>query len=424
METLLLLIQNVDVFVWSSYEVPGVDPEFIVHRLNVDPSFPPKKQKPRRSAKEHIEVVRLEVQKLKEAGAIKEIHFLEWLANTIVVKKKNGKWRVCVDCTNLNRACPKDLYPMPKIDQLVDSTYGHPKMSFFDAFQGYHQIVLALEDREKTAFISLDANYHYTVMPFGLKNAGATYQWMMTRMFRDKIRRTVEVYIDNMVVKSKQEVRHIEDLQGVFEVLRQHKLHLNADKCAFGVEAGKFLGYLITGRGIEVNPNQIEAVKHLKPPSNPKKVQVLTGMLVDLNRFISKFADHYRPFYQLLRKWKGFQWDEECEKAFQDSKGYLTQAPMLTTLNPGRTYSCTCNFRSRCKHRALERSRSAASCILYQQNPGRRQDEILTSEKVGIGFSSCHQKVAPLLPGSYRIRVDQVSFTVVVKEVRLYGADS
>ena len=151
---------------------------------------------------------------------------------------------------------------------------------------------------------------------------------------------------------------------------------------------------------------------------------MLTGMLAALNGFISKFVDHCRPFYQLLRKWKGFQWDEECEKAFQDSKGYLTQAPMLTTLNPGRTYSCTCNFRSRCKHRALERSRSAASCILYQQNPGRRQGEILTSEKVGIGFSSCHQKVAPLLPGSYRIRVDQVSFTVVVKEVRLYGADS
>ena len=128
-------------------------------------------------------------------------------------------------------------------------------MSFLNAFQGYHQIALAPKDQEKTAFVSPDANYHYTVMPFGLKNVEATDQRMMTRMFRDKIGRTVEVYIDDMVVKNKQEVRHIEDLQGVFKVLRQHKLCLNAKKCAFGVGAGKFLGYLITNQGIEVNPN-------------------------------------------------------------------------------------------------------------------------------------------------------------------------
>ena len=148
---LLFLVQNMDIFAWSPYKVPGVDPEFIVHKLNVDLSFPPKKQKPRKSVKEHVEAMRQEVEGLKEAEAIKEIFFPKWLANTVVIRKKNGKWRVCVDFTNLNRAC--------------------------------------------------------------LKNAGATYQRMMTRMFRDKIGRTVEVYINNMVVKSKQETRHIEDLQ-------------------------------------------------------------------------------------------------------------------------------------------------------------------------------------------------------------------
>ena len=200
--------------------MPGVDPKFIVHKLNMDPSFPPKKQRPRRASKEHVDAVNLEVQRLKEAGVIREIFFPEWLANTVIVKKKNGKWRDCVDFTDLNRACPKDPFPMPKIDQLVDATYGHPRMSFLDAFQGYHQIALAPEGREKTAFISPDANYHYEVMPFGLKNARATYQRMMTRMFREKIGCTVEVYIDDMVVKSKQEPRHTEDLRGVFEVLR------------------------------------------------------------------------------------------------------------------------------------------------------------------------------------------------------------
>ena len=191
---------------------------------------------------------------------IKEIFFPEWLANTVVARKKNGKWRVCVDFTYLYRTCPKDPFPMLKINQLVNATYGHPRMSFLDAFHGYHQIALAAKDQEKTAFISLDANYHYTVMPFELKNVGATYQRMMTRMFQDKIGRTVEVNIDDMVVKSKQETQHIKDLQGVFKVLRQHKLCLNADKCAFEVEAGKFLGYLITNHGIEVNSDQIKAV--------------------------------------------------------------------------------------------------------------------------------------------------------------------
>ena len=166
---------------------------------------------------------------------------------------------------------------MPKIDQLVDTTYGHPRMSFMDVFQGYHQITLATEDQEKTAFISPDANYHYTVMPFRLKNARATYQRMMTRMFRDNIGHTVKVYIDDMVVKSKRVVQHINDLKEVFEVLQRHRLLLNADKCTFGVGASKFLGYLITNRGIEVNPDQIEAIKRLKLLSSPKEVQVLTA---------------------------------------------------------------------------------------------------------------------------------------------------
>ena len=121
-------------------------------------------------------------------------------------------------------------------------------------------------------------------------------------MFQDKIGCTIEVYIDDMVVKSKQEARHVEDLRGAFEVFRKHKLRLNAEKCIFSVRAGKFLGYLITNRGIEANPDQIEAIKCLRLPSNPKQVQVLTGMLAALNRFISKFADRCRPFYQLLRK--------------------------------------------------------------------------------------------------------------------------
>ena len=163
-----------------------------------------------------------------------------------MVKKNNGKWRVCVDFTNLNRAYRRDPFLVPKIDQLVNATYGHPKMSFLDTFQGYYQIALAPKDQEKTSFISYEGNYHYIVTPFTLKNAGATYQQMVTKMFKDQIRNTVEVYIDDMVAKSKKSEEHVPNLVEIFEILRQHKLLLNASKCVFGVGSGKFLGYMIT----------------------------------------------------------------------------------------------------------------------------------------------------------------------------------
>ena len=166
------LRHNVDVFAWDVYEV---DPDFICHHLNVSLAVTPKKQSPWRPSKEHTDAVREEVTKLKKAGAIKEVFYPEWLANTVVVKKKNEKWRVCIDFMDLSKACPKDPFPMPWIDRLVDSTIGHSRMSFLDAFQGYHQIPLAAEDQEKTAFVTPVGNYHYKVMPFGLKNAGSTY---------------------------------------------------------------------------------------------------------------------------------------------------------------------------------------------------------------------------------------------------------
>ena len=169
------LKRNIDVFAWNACDAPGIDPAFICHHLNVNPSITPKKQPPRCPLREQADAIRDEVVKFKRAGAIKEVFYPEWLANTVVVKKKSRKWQVCVDFTDLNKACPKDPFPIPRIDQLMDATAGHPRMSFLDAFQGYHQIPLALEDQEKTTFVTLTRNYHYKVMSFGLKNAGSTY---------------------------------------------------------------------------------------------------------------------------------------------------------------------------------------------------------------------------------------------------------
>ena len=174
---------------------------------------------------------------------------------------------------------------MPRIDRLVDAFVGHPRMSFLDAFQGYYQIPLALEDQEKIAFMTPVGNYK--VMPLGLKNVGSTYQRMMTRMFEPQLGKSIEVYIDDMVVKSKVVSEHVRDLEVIFGILREHTLHLNASKCSFGVRSGKFLGYMVTHRGIEVSLDQIKAIYNLQAPRNPKEIHKLTGMIAALNRFIS-----------------------------------------------------------------------------------------------------------------------------------------
>ena len=204
-------------------------------------------------------------------------------------------------------------------------------MSFLDAFQEYHQIPLAADDQEKTTFVTPVGNYHYKVMPFGLKNAGSTYQRMMTRMFEQQMGKSIEVYIDDMVVKSKLVTNHVRDHGDIFRILRKYRLRLNAFKCSFGVGSGKFLGYIVTHRGIEVNPDQIRAIHSLQPPRNPKEVQKLTSMIAALNRFISRSADRCRPFFLLLNKWKGFEWTEECALAFQQLKEYLTRPPIMSS---------------------------------------------------------------------------------------------
>ena len=161
---------------------------------------------------------------------------------------------------------------MLKIDQLVDATVGHPRMSFLDAFRGYHQIPFALDKQEKTAFVTPIGNYHYKIMSFRLKNARSTYQRMMTRMFESLLGKNIEIYIDDMVVKRKMVSEHLGDLRIIFETLRNYKLRLNASKCSFNVGSGKFLGYMVTHRGIEVNPDQIKSINNLRAPWNPKEV--------------------------------------------------------------------------------------------------------------------------------------------------------
>ncbi|KAL0439969.1 UNVERIFIED_CONTAM: Polyprotein P3 [Sesamum latifolium] len=158
----------------------------------------------------------------------------------------------------------------PRIDTLIDSTSGCELMSFLDAFQGYNQIRLADEDQEKSNFVTDQGIFCYNIMPFGLKNAGATYQRLVNNMFREQIDRTMEVYIDDMLVKSKRKEDLAQDLQECFGILRHFGMKLYPTKCTFGVHGGKFLGFMISQRGIEVNPEKIKAILEMQPPKNEK----------------------------------------------------------------------------------------------------------------------------------------------------------
>ena len=269
----------------------GIDPAIITHRLNVSPSFKPVKQKRRNFSPERQKAINEEVGKLLQAGAIREVEYPEWLANVVLVKKANDKWRLCSDFTDINGACPKDSFPLPRIDLIVDATAGHELLSFMDAFSCYNQISMDPDDQEKTSFVTGQGTYCYLVMPFGLKNARATYQKLVNRMFQKQIGASMEVYIDDMLVKSTAAKLHITHISEPFQILREYNMKLNPAKCAFGVSTRKFLGFVVNNRGIEANLDKIKAVLDMPPPSNIKEVQRLTGRVVALRRFVSKAND-------------------------------------------------------------------------------------------------------------------------------------
>ncbi|RDX98137.1 hypothetical protein CR513_18988, partial [Mucuna pruriens] len=272
-ELIRCLQQNSDVFAWVPEDMPGIDPKFMNHRLSIADGAQPVVQKKRKQGEEKRRAIREETDKLLKAGFIREVRYPKWLVNVVMVRKANGRWRMCTDYTDLNKVCPKDPYPLPNIDKLVDSVSGYEFLSFMDAYSGYNQIKIHPEDEEKTTFITDGGAFFYKVMPFGLKNAEATYQRLMDKIFKEAIGKDIEVYVDNMVAKSEGGENHYETLRRVFKILRRHQLRLNPEKCSFGVQAGRFLGFMLTKRGIEANPEKCRAVISMRSPQNVKEVQ-------------------------------------------------------------------------------------------------------------------------------------------------------
>ncbi|XP_022641636.1 uncharacterized protein LOC111242486 [Vigna radiata var. radiata] len=324
-----LLVKNRDFFAWTASDMPGIHPDIISHKLSIFREGRPVSQKKRRLGVEKRRAANEEVGKLIEAGFIREVKYTTWLTNVVMVKKSSGKWRMCTDFTDLNKACPKDTYPLPNIDALVDGVSGYEVMSFLDAYSGYNQIPMYRPDSEKTAFITERGTYCYEVMPFGLKNAGATYQRLMDKVFQQQIGKCMEVYVDDMVVRSRSVEEHRKDLAEVLGQVRRFEMCLNPVKCTFGVRAGKFLGFMLTSRGIEANPDKCMAVLEMRSPRTVKEVQRLVGRLTSLSRFIPHLAERIKSILKAMKKAAKECWDERSEEAFGQVKAILTQPPAM-----------------------------------------------------------------------------------------------
>ncbi|WKA11159.1 hypothetical protein VitviT2T_028685 [Vitis vinifera] len=258
-----LLRSYLDVFAWSYEDMPSLDPS----------------------------IVKEEIQKQLSVGFILVVEYLEWLANVIPIPKKDGKVRVCVDFEDLNKSSPKDDFPLPHIDLLVNSTASHSMLSFMNGFLRYNQILMAQKDMEKTTFITEWGTYCYRVMPFGLKNIRATYQRAATTLFHNMLHRNVEVYVDDMIVKSQGQADHLAALERFFERIQKFRLRLNPNNGTFGVTSRKLLGHMVSERGIEVDPDKIKAILDMLVSRIEKDIRGFLRRLQYISRFIARLTN-------------------------------------------------------------------------------------------------------------------------------------
>jgi hypothetical protein len=299
-----LLKEYVDYFAWNYNEMSGLSRDLVEHRLLIKLGFRPYKQ-PRRNFNPDIyDRMKEEVNRLLDAKFIRPCRYADWISKIVPVeKKRTKKLRVCIDFRDLNRATPKDEYPMPIADFIVNAASGHRILSFLDGNAGYNQIFMADEDISKMAFIypGFFGLFEWVVMTFGLKNAGATYQRTMNLIFHDLLGIIVQVYIDDIVIKSVGDNSHLADLRLGFEKMHRYKLKMNPIKCAFGVSAGEFLGFIVHEKGIEIDLKMIEAIQSVKAPTCKKDLQKFLGKVSYLRRFICNLSGKVNDFTPVLQ---------------------------------------------------------------------------------------------------------------------------
>jgi hypothetical protein len=317
-----------DIFAWSYEEMPGIDPSIVVHEIKTYHGAKPVWQRlrpvhPRKSAD-----IKLEVEKLLKAVFFYLVALTEWVSNPVPIDKKGGSIRVCVDYRDINKACPKDNFPTPFVDQIVDDCAGSEIFSLMDGFSGYNQINITPEDQHKTTFICPWDTFAYRKLPFGLKNIGAMFQRAMSYAFHD-IKHIVQPYLVDLLAHSLHRVDHPTHLRAIFVRFRFYCIRLNPHKFIFCIESSCLLGFIVSRQGIQVDPIKVEAILNLPPPSTLRQLQSLQGKANFLHLFIPNYAKITRGFTRLLKKDVEFIWDIVANNSFEALNLSLTRALLL-----------------------------------------------------------------------------------------------
>jgi hypothetical protein len=251
------------------------------------------------------------------------------MSNLVVVQKKNGDIRLCVDFCNLNQLSLKDNYPLPNMEHLLQRVIGAGMMYMRNWFSGYNQVLLKREGQLKTAFTTPWGTFMYLRMSFGLMNAGASFQREMDFAFRDLIQKIIEIYQDDLTIMSKDRKDHLSHLRIVFERCNKYGISLNPKKSVFGIDEGKLLGHVASQGGVSIDPKRVQSIKYVRPPANKKDLQSFLGKINFICRFVPNFAERIKPLSALLKKDVSFRWGDETNKSFEDIKNAVSQAPRL-----------------------------------------------------------------------------------------------
>jgi hypothetical protein len=337
-EIVKLLKEYRDVLAFSYDELKFYREDVIQHVIPLKEGTKPFRQKLRQLNPKLAPLVQQELQKMLEAGIIQQTRHSSWCSNLVVARKKNGKIPICIDFRNLNIACTKDNYPLPKMETLLQRVTGSGMISMLDGFSGYNQIRLKEEDRHKTTFTTPWGAFEYLRMPFGLSNIGATFKRVMDYAFRGLIGKLIEIYQDDLIVFSKDGKTQIGHLRQVLDRCREFGISLNPAKSAFGVTEGKLLGHIITKEGVKLDPERVEAIGKVPLPTTKKLLQSFLGQTNFVHRFIPNYAEIMKPIYKLLKKDVKFEWNDESRRAFEWIKTAICESLVLISPDYEKCY--------------------------------------------------------------------------------------
>ncbi|KAK1680574.1 hypothetical protein QYE76_041422 [Lolium multiflorum] len=336
-------------------ELPGMPPDReIEFTIDLIPGTAPIAQPPYKMGPKELVELKAQIDELEQKGFIQE-SVSPWGTPVIFVDKRDGGRRMCGDYRNLNNVTIKNKYPLPRIQDLFDQVQGAGVFSKIDLRSGYHQIKIKKEDVPKTAFVSRYGHHEYLVVPFGLTNAPAIFMNLMNKIFMKYLDKFVIVFIDDILIYSKDKEEHAKHLKIVLQILREHQLYAKFSKCKFWLDSVEFLGHVITKEGIAVNPSKVQSVLEWKSPKNAKEIRGFLGMAGYYRRFIEGFSKIAGPMTKLLKKNTPFVWTDECETSFQTLKEKLTTAPVLAVPEPGKDYTVYCDA-----------SKNGLGCVLMQ----------------------------------------------------------